>query len=86
MLGRVRQNGLCRFRLCEIALMSCARAIEWHFAMGCADRILDAAGHRGKLNVWHLGSFPRRVFSKRDAPKCQRICEEKMQTLFSFRV
>jgi hypothetical protein len=29
--------------------MSCARAIEWHFAMGCADQILDAAGHRGKL-------------------------------------
>jgi hypothetical protein len=29
--------------------MSCARAIEWYFTIGCADQILDAAGHREKL-------------------------------------
>jgi hypothetical protein len=29
--------------------MSCARTIEWHFAIGCADQIFDAAGHREKL-------------------------------------
>jgi hypothetical protein len=29
--------------------MSCACAIEWHFAIGYADQILDAAGHREKL-------------------------------------